>query len=133
MIPMMSIEYIHQLSEEAGAIARHEKRQPLWLWHGQNFAERIRRIPFLGTYCHPKWRRVNIRQEFGLDERYLRGLHDGDNADHGAWFVDSSGWGGDDEPALSYQTFVKLLKPGYGYGIVEQGQFQLKVGLFARV
>ena len=48
-----------------------------------------------------------------------------------AFMVDSSGFGADDEPALSVQRFkMKLthdLDKGYGYAIVESGQFQVYV------
>ena len=46
-------------------------------------------------------------------------------------FVDSSGFGADNEPALSIRQFkmrlVDNLQYGYGYGIYEQGQFQVYV------
>jgi hypothetical protein len=54
-------------------------------------------------------------------------------------FVDSSGFGEDDEPALSIsQLKDKLIKlqgsdKTYGYGITETGQFQLYLGVFERV
>jgi hypothetical protein len=53
-------------------------------------------------------------------------------------FVDSSGWGADDEPAMSVRQLVKKLielqrsDKTYGYGIVEEGQFQLHLGVFER-
>lgn len=53
-------------------------------------------------------------------------------------FVDSSGWGADNEPALSVtQLRAKLLElqrsdKTYGYGVTEAGQFQLYLGVFER-
>lgn len=53
-------------------------------------------------------------------------------------FVDSTGLGADDEPALSIRQFKdKLIElersdKAYGYGITEAGQFQLYVGVFER-
>lgn len=47
-------------------------------------------------------------------------------------FVDSSGFGAEDEPALTPEQFKKRLKVGYGYAIVEAGQFQAIVGEFKK-
>lgn len=49
---------------------------------------------------------------------------------------DSSGWGSADEPALTPRQLVQRLRTfklsgdPYGVGIVEQGQFQVVVGVF---
>jgi hypothetical protein len=50
----------------------------------------------------------------------------------GEYFVDSSGFGMDDEPALSVNQFLKKLKIGYGYALIEQGEFQVFVGEFVK-
>jgi hypothetical protein len=47
-------------------------------------------------------------------------------------FVDSSGFGRDDESALSLNQFLNKLQIGHGYAIIEQGQFQVFIGEFAR-
>lgn len=47
-------------------------------------------------------------------------------------FVDSSGWGGDDEPALSISSFIDKVRDGFGYAVIEQGQFQVCVGVFEK-
>lgn len=44
------------------------------------------------------------------------------------YFVDSSGWGRAGEPALTTEQFVSKLKPGCGYAIIGEGQFQVWVG-----
>lgn len=49
------------------------------------------------------------------------------------YFCDSSGFGQDGEGALSIRQFLKELKIGYGYAIIEAGQFQVYVGEFERV
>jgi len=49
------------------------------------------------------------------------------------YFVDSSGVGSDREPALTSERFKDKLKVGYGYAIIEEGQFQVRVGEFKRV
>lgn len=54
------------------------------------------------------------------------------------WFVDSSGFGTEDEPALTAQQFRESLReyiaahPGSGFAIVEAGQFQVYVAAFER-
>jgi hypothetical protein len=47
-------------------------------------------------------------------------------------FVDSSGFGSDNEPALSIPAFIKQVKAGHGYAIVSAGQFQVHIGEFTR-
>jgi hypothetical protein len=50
----------------------------------------------------------------------------------GEYFVDSSGFGMDDEPALSIDQFLKKLKVGHGYALIEEGEFQVYVGEFVK-
>jgi hypothetical protein len=47
------------------------------------------------------------------------------------FFVDKSGGGGLNEPAMTIGQLKNALEPGYGYAIVEEGQFQLYIGKFA--
>ena len=49
------------------------------------------------------------------------------------YFVDSSGFGAEDEPALTISHFLQKVKAGYYYGITGEGQFQVYVGEFKRV
>ncbi len=48
-------------------------------------------------------------------------------------FVDSSGFGDEGEPALTIDQFTKKIKAGYGYATIEQGQFQVHVGVFKKI
>ena len=48
-------------------------------------------------------------------------------------FVDNSGFGAKDEPALTPHQFLAKVKKGKGYAIVEKGQFQVYVGEFEKV
>lgn len=43
------------------------------------------------------------------------------------FFVDSSGLGASDEPALSTRQFIQKLKVGRAYAITAEGQFQVYV------
>lgn len=52
------------------------------------------------------------------------------------WFVDTSGCGSDDEPALSISQLIAKLRdtwqyhPEYRYALIECGQFQGSLGVF---
>jgi hypothetical protein len=43
------------------------------------------------------------------------------------YFVDNSGFGSEDEPALTFNRFLDKVKGGYYYGIKEVGQFQVYI------
>lgn len=47
-------------------------------------------------------------------------------------FVDSSGWGQEDEPALTPEQFLAKVKKDKFYAITGQGQFQVHVGEFIK-
>ena len=47
------------------------------------------------------------------------------------YFVDTSGFGERGEPALTMADFLAKLRPGYGYAVIETGQFQRYVGEFS--
>lgn len=111
---MMSIETIVALNAEVGAEARELDLEPYVFsaFDLKNLADGdlypLRRIPNLGDWTPDGWTEV---------ERY---------------FVDKSGFGRDGEPALTAQKFAKRIKPGLGFGIVEEGQFQIYIAAFAR-
>ena len=44
------------------------------------------------------------------------------------FFVDSSGWGEEGDPALTLDQFLKKIKAGRYYAVIEAGQFQVFVG-----
>ena len=46
------------------------------------------------------------------------------------FFVDSSGFGQEGEMALTINQFLKEIKVGYAYGIIEAGQFQVYISEF---
>ena len=55
------------------------------------------------------------------------------------WFVDKTGHGIDDEPALTWQQFRRRLAgyilrhPSHGFAITEEGEFQVVVSAFQRI
>lgn len=108
---MMSLETIRSMSDEAARRAKRAKKQP---WHPETIeditVDNLRKLPHLGSFTPPKWE---------------------DTEDN--WFVDSSGFGSEGEPALTINQLVSRLKehfathPCAGYAIGDVGQFQLYV------
>jgi len=111
---MWSLEMLDYLNREAARKARNAKREPFVpsLKDIENFPP----FPFpnLGPYVPAEWARV----------------------EDATWFVDSSGWGRSDEPALTDEQLKAELRqyvaenPDHGFAIVECGQFQCYVGAF---
>ena len=116
---MMSLEYIKEMSREAAVVAAATDERPFTYWNEAELDEFMASgpgfpFPFLGDYDPPDW--VEIDRHF----------------------VDSSGFGADDEAALSTRQFIALIReriaerPGTGWAIVEAGQFQVYVAEFKR-
>jgi len=107
---MMSLGQIHQLSDEAARKARRHGKLPYVLWPTE--AQRLKLqgasfpFPFIGSYRPRGWKLVET------------------------YFVDSSGFGGENEPALTIEAFRSKLQAGLGYAIIESGEFQLVIGEF---
>ena len=55
------------------------------------------------------------------------------------WFVDKTGHGFDNEPALTWQQFRRRLggyilrHPSHGFAVTEEGEFQVVVSAFRRI
>jgi hypothetical protein len=49
------------------------------------------------------------------------------------YFVDSSGFGTESEPALTQEQFLKKIRKGFYYGITSVGQFQVYVGEYEKI
>ncbi len=117
---MMSLSAINELSNE---MARRAARQRLIPYTFADKAEIIRAfqigrvcIPNIGSYRPKGWELVK---------------------EH---FCDKSGFGRDDEPAMSFDQFKELLlskqnvvgQPTPGWAIIEEGEFQVYVGEFQK-
>ena len=56
--------------------------------------------------------------------------------DKGGLFVDSSGFGSDNEPALTVDQLLDVMaqlltqRSDLGFGIISEGQFQITIGVF---
>ena len=103
---MMSLQLIEQLSKEAGERAAEENREPLVAFINRDAG--IVKCPNLGNYVPDGW---------SLIERL---------------FVDKDGLADGDGRCLSLQQFIDRVKAGLGYAIVEEGQFQLYIGVFKK-
>ena len=136
----MSIETIRAMSREAGAKASREKRKPFVFWpedfeslDAGDYAV-LKKIPQLGDYVPRGWEPMDLVDELELDGK--AGMY------AGALFVDKTGYGYSHEPALTLGQFIHALedidvraqKMGItvGYGIIEEGQFQLNIGVFKK-
>ncbi len=114
---MMSPQTIRYLAQQAARRAAKAKATPLVI-EGEDMPDTprmlqyLRNMPNIGSYRPKGWK---------LAEHQL---------------VDKSGWGCEDEPALTVRgllAWVRSMGPGNGYAIIEEGQFQVVVGRFERV
>lgn len=126
---MMDLSTMDRLNRDAALNAAADNRQPFLITAadkaaamGGNF--NTWNIPNLGDYVPPGWRRVSLSDKIGY-RGYDRGLD--------AFWVDSSGMGAADEPALTLNQFAAVLESGKGYAVVSAGEFQLYVGVYERV
>jgi len=97
---------IRAMEQEQANRAAAKGVKPLMAWPGDHRPSM--RIPNIGSHCPKGWELV---QEY---------------------FVDKSGMGAEDEPALTIDQFLGKVQDNMGYAIVEEGQFQLYVGEFRR-
>ena len=111
---MMSLETMQALSREAGVEAAESAVTPKFFWDSDIEALKdgdlrgLKAIPNLGDH---------VPEGFELVENH---------------FVDSSGFGAEDEPALTFGQFIDKLNTKNGYAIVRVGQFQIDIGEFER-
>ena len=105
---MMSLETIQELSREAAEKAAELELEPFIVW--EEDLETFPPFPFpnLGSHVPEHWELVET------------------------YFVDSSGFGSESEPALTIEQFKRELVVGRAYGIIASGQFQVEIGEFIR-
>lgn len=117
---MMSIQYIRQLSDDAARKAAKLHKLPYAIFD-LNEIDIVEKsgdpfpFPFLGTYVPPGYRKVE------------------------ELFCDSSGFGSEDEPAMTKRALLARLREDVGakgnpyfYAIIEVGQFQCYLGVFEK-
>jgi hypothetical protein len=103
---MMSLSTIRNMQQEARQAAAENETKPYLVAHEDLEAWRRGEgfplpFPMIGDYDPP-----------GFD------------ADGDALFVDTSGFGADNEPALSISQLLNTLQADKAYAFTEQGQFQ---------
>uniref|UniRef100_A0A6M3LIJ0 Uncharacterized protein n=2 Tax=viral metagenome TaxID=1070528 RepID=A0A6M3LIJ0_9ZZZZ len=101
---MYSLKTIKSMSREAAEIASEENLVPFIVEKEDLYNIPPFPFPNLGDYVPTGWT---------LDKEY---------------FVDSSGFGSEEESALTASQFLKEIKTGKGYALTECGQFQVYVG-----
>lgn len=112
---MMSLAQIHAESARAAAHAAALGMQPLCFLDPDEARYGVRGIPNLGAHTPDGWHLTRCL------------------------FVDASGFGEDDEPAMTFAAFQRHVYrmtrdhgDNVGWAIVEAGQFQVYVGQFFR-
>jgi hypothetical protein len=115
---MMSLDYIRQMNQEAAREAAELGLEPYVYFDVAELHELAGfPFPFIGDLRPEGWELVDTH------------------------FVDSSGFGADDEPALSVRQFKALVEDHItrkdpntlvGWAVIEAGQFQVYVGEFHR-
>ena len=108
---MMSSDTIEYYRRQAGREAKRKGKEP-FLIESQEQIDSFPPFPFpnLGSHRPDGW-------EMTPD----------------TLFCDKTGWGGEDEPALTAEQLKQHLKVGKGYAIVEEGEFQCRIGEFSRI
>ena len=112
----MNLVSIRHLSNQAARKAARAKKMPYTPWGVDEIRDDMPPFPFpnIGSYRPKGWKLVD------------------------QLFCDSSGFGSPGEPALTIgQLQAKLVEHiadghSYGYAIVEEGQFQLYIGVFEK-
>lgn len=110
---MMSLASIHARNHQTERIAKHKRKKPVCI----ETLEQLEAMPpfpfpYLGNYCPPNYELVD------------------------KWFVDISGFGTDDEPALSSRRLCAKLRdtwnhhPEYCYAVISYDRFQGYLGVF---
>jgi hypothetical protein len=135
---MMDLDTIREFQAEAASIAAKAKQKPYLVETSDvGNIESLRRLPNLGTYLPEGWARVDPIEVTGEQRnRHASGTigeTEGRDREVSKYWVDKSGFGSEDELALTIREMAALLRPGYGYAIVEEGQFQLGIGVFKKL
>jgi len=107
---MMSIEYIKSINKEKEAEAKNNNLRPIKVFtDGDVDVDKLRNIKHIGDYRPNGFELVNT------------------------FFVDSSGLGGADEPAMTFGQLIEIVRGDRYYAIIEAGQFQVYIGEFKKV
>ena len=135
---MMDVESIRALGAEQSALAAQRNKRPATLFSKDTCVEDARHAPWLGIHVARGWDLViktNSDEPLPHEHKCY-----GDVGEHLWLFLDKGGIGSPDEPALTLDQLGNVLcelldraaERGVtlGVGIVEEGQFQLHLGVY---
>src|SRR4030042_6549218 len=105
---MFSLDQIYAMQREAAEKAAKEHQVPYIVWQEDLDNMPPFPFPFLGDYVPKGWKLVET------------------------YFVDSSGFGQEGEPALTARQFLAKIKVDFGYALREVGEFQVVVGEYQK-
>lgn len=124
---MMSAEYMHSLKVAAQRKSEREGVTPAMLLPAHKEGKLKPSIPFIGERTWKRdWVEVNLDKLLPNVPAYERC----DFRNSNIFFVDSSGWGDENEGALTLRAFLAMAPAGFGYAVVWAGQFQVCVRAF---
>lgn len=107
---MLDLGTINRMNNEAGNIAKRRGIKPYKVWDYDELDNYPPfPFPYIGDYVPKGYKLVKT------------------------YFVDSSGVGLEEEPALTIKRFKQAIKPGRYYAIISQGEFQVYVGEFEKM
>jgi hypothetical protein len=115
---MMDMATVRYYARKAGSAAKRDGLKPFQPESLEDLTPGNPKfkIPNLGTYVPAGWQRTED-----------------------VWFVDKTGCGREDEPALTVPRFVEKLQeyfathPTAGYGVIYEGEFQVYVAAFEKL
>jgi len=135
---MMDIETIVAMNKDQGRRSKRNSVKPMRFDDEdiekakEGYTTPLQKIVNLGDYVPKGWKRFNtkaIADKLNIPFSWKI-------LDNGGLFVDSSGFGSDNEPALSVKQFLGMISKLYdfrkdlGFAICSEGQFQLTVGVY---
>lgn len=138
---MMSIETMRAMQRRAARESQRNHVEPLLVTERDLgvLTTHLRGIPSIGERLPRGWQRVHARKLYretggAVADPWQRGYARGVDGEYGeTLFVDSSGWGNNTEPALTFGEFCNWVHDhgvNHGFAIVEAGQFQIVIGVF---
>jgi len=136
---MMSGEVIREIQADAARAAAESGQIPAVVWDNDSLAEDLRAMPNLGDYIPEGWRLAEAGEFEALPGSYPWQRNEPDNP---VFFVDKTGWGERGESAMTVDQFesaaralvaeAAVASKTVGFGMVEEGQFQVYIGCFVR-
>ena len=131
---MYSSQQIIAFADEAAYRAARDGMTPLVMWDAGSVERDLRHVPSLGGFMPAGWR-LATWADLPAKPRNVWANYDEEPA---YFMVDASGFGAPDEPALTFPQAVDYVRDiltaeaELGFAIVETGQFQIVMGVYAK-